>query len=58
MFFFMLKGGGARFLRYNCSVQDTRVGWAMIHPGRLTHQHEGLPTTSGTRYIMVSFIDP
>lgn len=54
----MLKGGGARFLRYNCSVQDTRVGLTMIHPGRLTHQHEGLPTTSGTRYIMVSFIDP
>jgi len=52
------EGGGARFLRYNCSIADTRVGWAMMHPGRLTHQHEGLPTTNGTRYIMVSFIDP
>uniref|UniRef100_K7GBB8 Procollagen-lysine,2-oxoglutarate 5-dioxygenase 3 n=1 Tax=Pelodiscus sinensis TaxID=13735 RepID=K7GBB8_PELSI len=27
-------------------------------PGRLTHYHEGLPTTRGTRYIMVSFVDP
>lgn len=29
-----------------------------MHPGRLTHLHEGLPTTNGTRYIAVSFIDP
>lgn len=52
------EGGGARFLRYNCSVPDTENGWALMHPGRLTHQHEGLETTKGTRYIMVSFIDP
>lgn len=52
------EGGGARFIRYNCSVQDTQIGWALMHPGRLTHQHEGLETTKGKRYIMVSFIDP
>lgn len=52
------EGGGAHFLRYNCSVINTRVGWALMHPGRLTHYHEGLQTTKGTRYIMVSFIDP
>ncbi|XP_064108903.1 procollagen-lysine,2-oxoglutarate 5-dioxygenase 1-like [Macrobrachium nipponense] len=52
------EGGGAHFIRYNCSVVNTRVGWALMHPGRLTHYHEGLPTTKGTRYIMVSFIDP
>ncbi|XP_047492895.1 procollagen-lysine,2-oxoglutarate 5-dioxygenase 1-like [Penaeus chinensis] len=52
------EGGGARFIRYNCSVINTRVGWGLMHPGRLTHYHEGLRTTSGTRYIMVSFIDP
>lgn len=52
------EGGGCRFLRYNCSVTNTRPGWALIHPGRLTHLHEGLPVTSGTRYIMISFIDP
>jgi len=52
------EGGGARFIRYNCSVIDTKQGWALMHPGRLTHYHEGLPTTKGTRYIMISFVDP
>lgn len=52
------EGGGCRFLRYNCTVDTPRKGWSLMHPGRLTHFHEGLPTTSGTRYIMVSFIDP
>ncbi|KAK9501159.1 hypothetical protein O3M35_002249 [Rhynocoris fuscipes] len=51
-------GGGCHFLRYNCSVTDTKVGWTLMHPGRLTHYHEGLRVTSGTRYIMISFVDP
>lgn len=29
-----------------------------MHPGRLTHYHEGLKVTNNTRYIMVSFVDP
>ncbi|XP_029086075.1 procollagen-lysine,2-oxoglutarate 5-dioxygenase 1 isoform X1 [Monodon monoceros] len=52
------EGGGCRFLRYNCSVRAPRKGWTLMHPGRLTHYHEGLPTTKGTRYIAVSFVDP
>lgn len=52
------EGGGCRFLRYNCSVLGTRKGWMLMHPGRLTHYHEGLPVTKGTRYILVSFNDP
>ncbi|KAA0713693.1 Procollagen-lysine,2-oxoglutarate 5-dioxygenase 1 [Triplophysa tibetana] len=52
------QGGGCRFLRYNCSVEAPRKGWALMHPGRLTHYHEGLPTTEGVRYIFVSFVDP
>ncbi|XP_066546669.1 procollagen-lysine,2-oxoglutarate 5-dioxygenase 1 isoform X2 [Amia ocellicauda] len=52
------QGGGCRFLRYDCSIQAPRKGWALMHPGRLTHYHEGLPTTGGTRYIAVSFVDP
>ncbi|BET00293.1 Procollagen-lysine,2-oxoglutarate 5-dioxygenase [Nesidiocoris tenuis] len=51
-------GGGCRFIRYNCSVTNTRVGWLLMHPGRLTHYHEGLKVTSGTRYIVISFVDP
>ena len=41
------QGGGCRFIRQNCSVIDTKLGWALMHPGRLTHYHEGLPTTRG-----------
>lgn len=52
------EGGGCRFMRYNCSVTDTKKGWTIMHPGRLTHQHEGLYTTKGTRYIQIAFIDP
>ncbi|XP_070695095.1 procollagen-lysine,2-oxoglutarate 5-dioxygenase 1 [Pempheris klunzingeri] len=52
------QGGGCRFIRYDCSVQAPRKGWALMHPGRLTHYHEGLPTTAGVRYIAVSFVDP
>ncbi|XP_062821572.1 procollagen-lysine,2-oxoglutarate 5-dioxygenase 1 [Anolis carolinensis] len=52
------EGGGCRFLRYNCSIRAPRKGWTLLHPGRLTHYHEGLPTTRGTRYIAVSFLDP
>jgi len=52
------QGGGTRFLRYNCSILKSRKGWLLMHPGRLTHHHEGLLVTNGTRYIMVAFIDP
>ncbi|XP_032818072.1 procollagen-lysine,2-oxoglutarate 5-dioxygenase 2-like isoform X1 [Petromyzon marinus] len=52
------QGGGSRFIRYNCSVTSPIKGWTLLHPGRLTHYHEGLPTTGGTRYIAISFIDP
>ncbi|KAA0706473.1 Procollagen-lysine,2-oxoglutarate 5-dioxygenase 3 [Triplophysa tibetana] len=52
------QGGGCRFLRYGCTVESPRKGWSFMHPGRLTHYHEGLPVTRGTRYIMVSFVDP
>ncbi|XP_018655001.1 putative procollagen-lysine,2-oxoglutarate 5-dioxygenase [Schistosoma mansoni] len=52
------KGGGIRYNRYNCSIVDTRVGWALVSPGRVTHLHEGLPTTGGTRYIFVTFVNP
>jgi hypothetical protein len=52
------EGGGCRFTRYNCSVTETKLGWMIMHPGKLTHQHEGLRVQKGTRYIMISFIDP
>ena len=53
-----VQGRGCHFVRYNCSVTQTCLGWTFMHPGRLTHYHEGLTVTSGTCYIMVSLIDP
>ena len=55
------EGGGTYFTRYKCSVVGTNVnddqqgfevtqGMGFAFPGRLTHQHAGLPTTAGTRY--------
>jgi len=52
------EGGGTRFIRYNCTVTRNPRGWMLMHPGRLTHHHEGLVVTNGTRYIMVAFVDP
>ena len=49
-------GGGTRFVKQNTAVQGKK-GWAIIHPGRLTHYHEGLPITSGKRFIFVSFVN-
>eukprot|EP00056_Hartaetosiga_gracilis_P022765 m.32952 g.32952 ORF g.32952 m.32952 type:complete len:172 (-) comp9822_c0_seq5:157-672(-) len=51
------EGGGTRFVRQNCTLRNTTPGWGTLSPGRLTHLHEGLKTTKGTRYILVSFID-
>lgn len=44
--------------RQNCSVLNNAKGWLIMHPGDLTHFHEGLHVTNGTRYILVSFVDP
>ena len=52
------EGGGTRFVRYNCSITSQKQGWILMHPGRLTHWHEGLRVTKGVRYIAVSFVDP
>ena len=51
------EGGGCRFVSQNCTVTQTRKGWLFLHPGRLTHFHEGLKVLKGTRYILVSFVD-
>lgn len=51
------EGGGTHFTRQNCTVLENAKGSGIIHPGTLTHQHEGLPVTNGTRYIIVSFVD-
>jgi hypothetical protein len=52
------EGGGTRFHRYNCTLPANIKGWGLMHPGRVTHLHEGLKVTNGTRYIFVTFINP
>ncbi|XP_075240050.1 procollagen-lysine,2-oxoglutarate 5-dioxygenase 1-like isoform X2 [Convolutriloba macropyga] len=52
------EGGGTFFYRQNCSVVDSNPGDILVHPGQLTHLHSGLNTTKGTRYILVSFMQP
>lgn len=51
------ENGGCRFIRQNYVLKNQDPGMCCIHPGRLTHYHEGLKTTGGTRYILVSFIN-
>lgn len=51
------EGGGCKFIYKNLSVVDNKKGFAMLHPGKLSHYHEGLPISSGTRYILVSFCE-
>jgi hypothetical protein len=50
------KGGGTKFARQNIII-DAPVGYATMHPSRLTHPHGGIPIIEGTRYILVSFCE-
>jgi len=49
-------GGGTRFVRQDTLVRGKK-GYAIVHPGRLTHYHEGVPIQSGTRFIFISFVN-
>ena len=51
------EGGGCRFVRQNFILNNKNIGYACIHPGRLTHYHEGIQITSGKRLILVCFIN-
>lgn len=50
-------GGGCRFVRNDVTIVNKDIGSALIHPGRITHEHEGLPISSGIRYISVTFVN-
>ncbi len=49
------KGGGTYLPKYKTTVQPHKIGYAMSHPGGITHLHGGRPVEEGTRYILVSF---
>ncbi|CAG0924693.1 unnamed protein product [Notodromas monacha] len=50
-------GAGLRFSKSECFIPETEMGWGLLHPSRLTHNHEAKPIRSGKRYVQVSFID-
>ena len=49
------EGGGAHFIKTDYKHIGQKKGYCLIHPGNVTHYHAGLPTTKGTRHILVSF---
>ena len=49
------EGGGTFIPRYKQTYQAKKIGYAMSHPGQITHKHGGRPVTEGTRYILVTF---
>jgi GR25 family glycosyltransferase involved in LPS biosynthesis len=51
------EGGGCYFIRKNKTIINKDIGSLIIHPGRVTHYHKGLPITDGERYILVSFVN-
>ena len=51
------EGGGCEFIHQKTKVVNKDIGSLIIHPGRVTHYHQGLPITRGTRYILVSFVN-
>jgi len=51
------SGGGTHFIVSDYKKIGAPIGTMLIHPGRCTHYHSGLPITSGERYILVGFIE-
>ena len=49
------QGGGTYFSHQKKLVKE-KQGCVSIHPGNITHKHGARATTSGTRYIIVSFM--
>jgi hypothetical protein len=47
------EGGGTRFPKWNYVVSGRRPGEAILYPGGLSHEHEGLPIRSGSRYLLL-----
>ena len=49
------EGGGTWFRRQKQLVKNN-IGYVTLHPGNITHKHGARAVTSGTRYIIVSFM--
>jgi len=51
------EGGGCNFIMQEKTINNKDIGSVILHPGKLTHYHEGLPITKGKRYILISFVE-
>ena len=49
--------GGIRFIRYNCTANNLRKGWALVFPSVITHYYENVDVSQGVRYSLISQID-
>ncbi len=49
------EGGEIKFIKKEKKIRNKK-GYALIHPGRITHYHEGLKVIKGIKYICVSFV--
>lgn len=47
------EGGGTYFPRWDYSTGQPEPGTAVIYPGGLSHEHMGLETTKGKRYLFL-----
>lgn len=46
------EGGGTYFPRWNFRLNPNKPGRAAMWPGGVSHEHIGLPTTKGVRYLL------
>ena len=51
------ESGGCHFIKQNYTVINKDIGSLIYHPGKLTHYHKAHPITSGTRFLLISFIN-
>jgi len=47
------EGGGTYFPKWNYSTGKPQPGGAIIYPGGVSHEHMGLKTTAGKRYLFL-----
>jgi len=47
------QGGGTYFPKWNHSTGKPAPGGAIIYPGGVSHEHQGLKITSGRRYLFL-----
>ena len=50
------EGGEVNFISKNKIYKHVK-GYGIIHPGKVTHYHEGLTLKKGLKYIFVSFVN-